>query len=109
MGHFGLFFIGASDQLVLSSSGDGEPFARFGVPNLAVRLQRLLSEMAADPDRRLSSLDSLVNDELADLAELGNRAVLTVPAAKPVSIPDLFTAQVSADPDAVALTFGEAA
>lgn len=106
MGHFGLFFIGASDQLVLSSSGDGEPFARFGVSNLAVRLQRLLSEMAADPDRRLSSLDSLVNDELADLAELGNRAVLTAPAARPVSIPELFTAQVSAEPDAVALTFG---
>ncbi|PVB10753.1 non-ribosomal peptide synthetase [Mycobacteroides abscessus] len=106
MGHFGLFFIGASDQLVLSSSGDGEPFARFGVPNLAVRLQRLLSEMAADPDRRLSSLDSLVNDELADLAELGNRAILTAPAARPVSIPELFTAQVSAEPDAVALTFG---
>lgn len=106
MGHFGLFFIGASDQLVLSSSGDGEPFARFGVPNLAVRLQRLLSEMAADPDRRLSSLDSLVDDELAELAELGNRAVLTAPAARPVSIPELFTAQVSADPDAVALTFG---
>ncbi|WP_131725028.1 hypothetical protein, partial [Mycobacteroides abscessus] len=61
---------------------------------------------AADPDRRLSSLDSLVDDELAELAELGNRAVLTAPAARPVSIPELFTAQVSADPDAVALTFG---
>ncbi|WP_435590103.1 amino acid adenylation domain-containing protein [Mycobacteroides immunogenum] len=107
MGHFGLFFIGASDQLVLSSSGDGEPFAKFGVPNLAIRLQRLLSEMAADPDRRLSSLDSLVNDEPASLAQLGNSAVLTAAAARRVSIPDLFATRVAADPDAAALTFAD--
>lgn len=107
MGHFGLFFIGASDQLVLSSSGDGEPFAKFGVPNLAIRLQRLLSEMAADPDRRLSSLDSLVNDEPASLAQLGNSAVLTAAATRRVSIPDLFATRVAADPDAAALTFAD--
>jgi len=107
MGHFGLFFIGASDQLVLSTSGDGEPFAKFGVPNLASRLQRLLSEMAADPDRRLSSLDSLVNDELESLAELGNRSVLAAPAAKRVSIPELLATHVAADPDAAALTFAD--
>ncbi|MBA0046081.1 non-ribosomal peptide synthetase [Mycobacteroides sp. LB1] len=107
MGHFGLFFIGASDQLVLSSSGDGEPFAQFGVPNLAVRLQRLLSEMAADPDRRLSTLDSLVGDERAGLNELGNTAVLTRPAPTRISIPELFAQQVAADPGAAALTFAD--
>ncbi|ORA60690.1 non-ribosomal peptide synthetase [Mycobacteroides franklinii] len=107
MGHFGLFFIGASDQLLLSTSGDGLPFSKFGVPNLASRLQRLLSEMAADPDRRLSSLDSLVNDELESLAELGNRAVLAAPAAKRVSIPELLATHVTANPDAAALTFAD--
>lgn len=107
MGHYGLFFIGASDQLVLTSSGDGEPFAKFGVPNLAVRLQRLLSEMAADPDRPLSSLDSLIGDELAGLNQLGNRAVLTRPVSQRVSIPELFARQVDADPEAAALTFAE--
>ncbi|WP_078282307.1 non-ribosomal peptide synthetase [Mycobacteroides franklinii] len=107
MGHFGLFFIGASDQLLLSTSGDGLPFSKFGVPNLASRLQRLLSEMAADPDRRLSSLDSLVDDELESLAELGNRAVLAAPAARRVSIPELLATQVAANPDAAALTFAD--
>ena len=106
MGHFGLFFIGASDQLLLSTSGDGLPFSKFGVPNLTERLQRLLSEMAADPDRRLSSLNSLVNDELTSLAEVGNSAVLAGPLATRVSIPELFSSQVAADPEAPALTFG---
>ncbi|WP_420892009.1 amino acid adenylation domain-containing protein [Mycobacteroides salmoniphilum] len=107
MGHFGLFFIGASDQLLLSTSGDGQPFSKFGVPNLAERLQRLLSEMAADPDRRLSSLNSLVNDELASLVDVGNRAVLAESVAQRVSISELFASQVSADPDAAALTFAD--
>ncbi|ORB58619.1 non-ribosomal peptide synthetase [Mycobacteroides saopaulense] len=107
MGHFGLFFIGASDQLLLSTSGDGLPFSKFGVPNLAERLQRLLSEMAADPDRRLSSLNSLVDDELESLAEVGNRAVLAGSVATRVSIPELFATRVVADPDAAALTFSD--
>ncbi|AMT74110.1 gramicidin synthetase [Mycobacteroides immunogenum] len=63
--------------------------------------------MAADPDRRLSSLDSLVNDEPASLAQLGNSAVLTAAAARRVSIPDLFATRVAADPDAAALTFAD--
>ncbi|NGX09911.1 gramicidin synthetase [Mycobacteroides franklinii] len=63
--------------------------------------------MAADPDRRLSSLDSLVDDELERLAEVGNRGVLAAPAAKRVSIPELLATQVAANPDAAALTFAD--
>ncbi|MGH3724959.1 MAG: amino acid adenylation domain-containing protein [Mycobacterium sp.] len=107
MGHFGLFFIGSSDQLVLSSSGDGQPFAQFGVPNLAVRLQRLLSAMAEDPQRQLSSLNSLGDEERTGLDEIANRTVLTRPAPTRLSIPELFAAQVAADPEAPALTFAD--
>ncbi|OHU22812.1 non-ribosomal peptide synthetase [Mycobacteroides franklinii] len=63
--------------------------------------------MAADPDRRLSSLDSLVDDELERLAEVGNRGVLAAPAAKRVSIPELLATHVAANPDAAALTFAD--
>ncbi|WP_083211115.1 non-ribosomal peptide synthetase [Mycolicibacterium porcinum] len=105
MGHFGLFFIGASDQLFLSTAGTGRPFADFEVADLADRIQRVLVEMAADPQRPLSSLDLLAREEVAELTEIGNQAVLAKPAAAPVSIPELFTDQVAAAPDAPALTF----
>ncbi len=106
MGHFGLFFIGSSDQLFLSTAGTGRPFADFEVSDpLADRIQRILVEMAADPQRPLSSLDLLAGQERAELAEIGNQAVLTQPTAAPVSIPDMFAEQVAAAPDAAALTF----
>ncbi|MCV7151896.1 amino acid adenylation domain-containing protein, partial [Mycolicibacterium pyrenivorans] len=62
--------------------------------------------MTADPARRLFSIDLLDEDEYADLDEWGNRAVLTEPVT-PVSIPDVFAAQVDLYPDAVALVAGE--
>ena len=43
--------------------------------------------------------------EHARLDEVGNRAVLTRPAAASVSVPVLFAAQVARTPEAVALTF----
>ena len=105
MGHFGLFFLGAGDQLFLSTAGAGEPFAKFGVANLADRLQHVVTQMAADPDRRLSSLDLLHDDEHAELASIGNRAVLTRPDAEAISVPEAFAAHVAATPEASALTF----
>ncbi len=43
--------------------------------------------------------------EHARLDGWGNRAVLTLPATVPVSIPGLFAAQVARTPEAVAVTF----
>ena len=45
--------------------------------------------------------------EHARLDEWGNRAVLTAPAPTPMSIPELFAAQVARTPDAVAVTYGQ--
>ena len=104
VGHFGLFFLGASDQLFLSTAGAGQPFANFEVSDLAERLQQLLRAMAADPTRRLSAMDVLDAGEHARLDEVGNRAVLTRPAPAPVSVPVLFAAQVARAPEAVAVT-----
>ncbi len=58
--------------------------------------------MAADPARRLSSVDVLDAGEHARLDGWGNRAVLTRPAAG-VSIPVVFAAQVARAPEAVAV------
>uniref|UniRef100_UPI0010C0DF70 non-ribosomal peptide synthetase n=1 Tax=Mycolicibacterium sp. CR10 TaxID=2562314 RepID=UPI0010C0DF70 len=62
--------------------------------------------MTADPTRRLLSFDLLDDDEVADLDEWGNRAVLTEPAAE-VSIPVVFAAQAQRRAGSLALVCGE--
>ncbi|ATO62726.2 non-ribosomal peptide synthetase [Mycobacterium avium subsp. hominissuis] len=106
VGHFGLFFLGAGDQLFLSTAGPGQPFASFGVADLAGRLQQNLAAMTEDPDRPLSSIELLTGDEPALIDRWSNRPALTEPAPAPVSIPQAFAEHVQRTPDAVAVTFG---
>ncbi|OBB87184.1 non-ribosomal peptide synthetase, partial [Mycobacterium colombiense] len=105
VGHFGLFFLGAGDQLHLSTAGPGQPFASFGVADLAGRLQQILEEMIADPERPLSSIDLLTQDEPALLDEWSNRPALHEPVPAPESIPKAFAEHVQSTPEAVAVTF----
>ena len=79
-------------------------FDAASIEALIERLRRVLVAMTAEPTRRLSSVDLLDAAEHARLDEIGNRAVLTRPAAR-VSVPALFAAQVARTPNAVALTF----
>jgi amino acid adenylation domain-containing protein/non-ribosomal peptide synthase protein (TIGR01720 family) len=106
VGDFGLIFSGAGDQVVLSTAGAAGPFLNSDVADLAKRLGRVLVAMTADPDRRVSSMDVLDEDEHARLDGWGNRAVLAQPATMPVSIPAVFAAQVARTPEAAAVTFG---
>ena len=105
VGHFGLFFLGTGDQLVLSTAGAGLPFSNFDVTDIAERLQRIVAAMEADPDRPLSSLELLIGDEQHRLEEWSNAACLTEPVPAPVSIPEVFAAQVQNAPEAVAIRF----
>ncbi|OBJ58823.1 non-ribosomal peptide synthetase [Mycobacterium colombiense] len=105
VGHFGLFFLGAGDQLHLSTAGPGQPFASFGVADLAGRLQQILEEMTADPERPLSSIELLTPDEPALLDQWSNRPALHEPVPAPVSIPQAFAEHVQSTPEAVAVTF----
>ncbi|KUH97780.1 non-ribosomal peptide synthetase, partial [Mycobacterium sp. IS-3022] len=92
------------EELNVRIEFDTDVFDATEVDDLSRRLQRVLRAMAADPTRRLSSIDLLDDAEHVDLDVRGNSAVLTRPAA-PVSIPALFAAQTTRDPNAVALTF----
>ena len=74
---------------------------------LIARLERVLLGMAADPGRRLSSIDVLDEGENARLDAWSNRAVLTQPATASLSIPALFATQVARAPEAVALVCGQ--
>ncbi len=71
------------------------------------RLERVLAAMTAGPTVRMSALDVLDRNEHARLNEFGNRVALTTPAAGPVSVPELFAAQVTRCPESVAITCGE--
>src|ERR1700742_663875 len=103
--HFGLFFIGASDQLFLSTAGHGQPFASFDVSYLAARLQQVLMEMTADPERPISSIEILDEDENRRLDGWSHRAALTQPVTARASIPQVFAEHVESCPDALAVTF----
>ncbi|MGA8123556.1 MAG: amino acid adenylation domain-containing protein, partial [Mycobacterium sp.] len=69
------------------------------------RLERVVRAFTADPTRRLSSIDVLDEAEHARLDQWGNRAVFTVSAPPPVSLPMLFAEQVQRTPEALALSF----
>ena len=80
---------------------------RTSIEALVERLRRVLTAVTADPARSLSSVDVLDEPERARLDQIGNRAALTQPAGAPVSVPELFAAQVARTPDEVALVCGE--
>ncbi|WP_165609778.1 AMP-binding protein, partial [Mycolicibacterium peregrinum] len=102
---FGLVFLQEGEDLLLSMTGVGELFAGCDAGDLADRFQRVLTSMTADPGRSISTVD--VRDELTGLDGWGNRAALEVPAAAPLSVPEMFAAQVARDPAAVAVSFGD--
>ncbi|OBH76218.1 non-ribosomal peptide synthetase [Mycobacterium mantenii] len=91
-------------ELGLRVEFDTDVFDAAGIEKLTERFQRVLSEMTADPARRLMSLDVVDEREQVWLDERGNRAVLSQPATGK-SIPAMFAAQVASTPDAPALTF----
>ena len=90
------------NELELRVEFDTDVFDVDSVCALIERFERVLVAMAADPGRRVSSMDVLDASEHARLDEFGNRAALTQPATK-VSVPKLFAEWVARIPDAVAL------
>ncbi len=93
---------GARAGIVVTAEYRTDVFDANTVERMIERLQRLLTVVAAEPDRRLSSVDLLDAGEHARLEGWGNRGVLTRPAT-PKSVPALFAAQAARTPDAVAL------
>ncbi|WP_083452801.1 non-ribosomal peptide synthetase [Mycolicibacterium goodii] len=104
MGHFGLFFIGAGDELFLSTAGAGRPFADFDVADLADHIQQVVRAMAADPDRPLSSIDTVAAVEHTEVEDFGHQAILTEHPDQ-ITILELFDKHLSNAPDAPALTY----
>ncbi len=103
---FRLVFFRDEDQLFLSTPGAGQLLPNWDLRELANRLERVLVGMAADPARRLSSMDLLDEAEHVRLAGWSNRGVLSEAAGSSAgSIPVLFGAQVARVPESVAVSF----
>ena len=92
-----------SSELGLRVEFDTDVFDAVRIEPLIARFRRVLVAMAADPTRRLSSMDVLDADEHAQLDGWGNRAVLARPATR-ASIPALFAEQVARTPEALAVS-----
>ncbi|HTQ18174.1 amino acid adenylation domain-containing protein, partial [Mycobacterium sp.] len=90
-------------ELGLRAEFDTDVFDVQRIESLIARFTRMLVAMAAEPTRRLSSMDVLDAGEHARLDEWGKRAALTQPATR-ASIPVLFSEQVARTPGAPAVS-----
>ncbi|QKV72487.1 amino acid adenylation domain-containing protein [Amycolatopsis sp. Hca4] len=95
-------FTEGADGLHGQAEFNAEVFDRTTVTGLLDRLETLLRQVAAAPDRRLGSLDVLTPAERDSLEQSWSGAVEDVPA---VTVPELFAAQVARTPDHPALVF----
>ncbi|MFG3027365.1 non-ribosomal peptide synthase/polyketide synthase [Streptomyces sp. NPDC048253] len=73
---------------------------------LAERLDALLEQVAADPGRRVGSLDLLRDDERARVLTEWNDTARPVPG---LTLPELFRAQAARTPEATAVVFEDTA
>ncbi|HEX8906783.1 MAG TPA: condensation domain-containing protein, partial [Longimicrobiaceae bacterium] len=81
-------------------------FERSTVDRMLGHLERVLEQVARDPDRRLSRLELLGEAERALVLEEWNRTERPYPRG--VCVHELFEAQARERPEAVALVWGEA-
>ncbi|WP_410614837.1 amino acid adenylation domain-containing protein [Amycolatopsis sp. lyj-109] len=95
-------FTERADGLHGQAEFNAEVFDRATVTGLLDRLETLLRQVAAAPDRRLGSLDVLTPAEREGLGQAWSGAVEDVPA---VTVPELFAAQVARTPGHPALVF----
>ncbi len=95
-------FTERADGLHGQAEFNAEVFDRATVTGVLDRLETLLRQVAAAPDRRLGSLDVLTAAERDGLERTWSGVVEDVPA---VTVPELFAAQVARTPDHSALVF----
>jgi amino acid adenylation domain-containing protein len=91
-------------RLQLRLSYRAELFERASVEVTVARLVRLLERAAADANQPIGTLDILTPEEHRTILRVWNDTARAVP---PATLPELFAAQVSRTPNAIAVTFGD--
>ena len=84
---------------------DTHAFNTGRIASVVTRFERVLEAMTTDATQRLSAIDGLDDTEHHQLGGWGNAAVLTAAEPMPLSIPEVFAAQVARTPNAPAVTF----
>ncbi|MDX3188142.1 amino acid adenylation domain-containing protein [Streptomyces sp. MN03-5084-2B] len=97
-------FTERADGLHGQAEFNAEVFDRPTVTGLLDRLETLLRQVVAAPDRRLGALDVLTTAERDGLERTWSGVTGDVPA---VTVPELFAAQVARTPGHPALVFGD--
>ena len=95
----------AQDGLYLSLLYDRDLFDESTVRRMLVHLERVLEQVAADPDRALARIRLLDDGERARVVDDWNRTASEYP--REASIHALFADQAADTPDAIALVDGE--
>ncbi|MEV4050454.1 amino acid adenylation domain-containing protein [Amycolatopsis sp. NPDC049688] len=95
-------FTERADGLHGQAEFNAEVFDRATVTGLLDRLETLLRQVVAAPDRRLGTLDVLTAAERDGLEKTWSGLAEEIP---PVTVPELFAAQVARTPDHPALVF----
>ncbi|MFH8447552.1 amino acid adenylation domain-containing protein [Streptomyces sp. NPDC018026] len=85
-------------------TGTADLFDQGTVEQFAGRLARMMREIAENPRGRIADLHVLGEDEREQLLVKRNDTAAEI---RPVTVPELFAAQVARTPDAVAAVFGE--
>ncbi|MFF8193111.1 amino acid adenylation domain-containing protein [Streptomyces bobili] len=97
---------GAPAGLRGTVTASADLFEPASVVRIAERLNRVLSDLSAAPDTRLSAVDVLDADERQRMLTEWNDTAAELPDT---TLGALFEAQVTRTPDATALTFGDVA
>ena len=92
-------------ELGLRVEYDTHAFDTDDIATVMGRFERVLEVMTADASRKLSAIDVLDGFEWDRLRDWGNAAVLRASEPTPLSIPEVFAAQVARNPNAPAVTF----
>ncbi|MFJ3899012.1 non-ribosomal peptide synthase/polyketide synthase [Streptomyces sp. NPDC090083] len=96
-----------AERLRLTAEFRPDLFRPAVVRRITDSLTALLTGMAAEPDRPVGRLDLLAPAERHTVLETWNDTALPAPTAERLgTVPELFVAQVAADPGAVAVTDG---
>jgi amino acid adenylation domain-containing protein len=100
-----LYFAAGAEGLRATLAYSTELFAPATIQGMLGHLQRVLEQVAADPDRPLSALELMDADERRRVIEDWNRTDVPLPAE--AGIHGLFEAQAAATPDVPSLLCGD--
>lgn len=99
-----LFFVETGDALLINAVYNNDVYDKRSIEQLTVHIEQMLAAIIASPDKAISQLEYLQQEDKQQLLSEFNNTVFEYAAEQ--TIIDLFKEQVASTPDAAALTYG---